>query len=261
MKALFTADLDAQIVQAVAKVEEDKLKNMNISQWVSPWIMEKSGALDLLLVEPPVQRALANWGAQYKKAQASARTYTVTFPFQETQGKEHVQKMFEAILPQKHIVDVSSVSGGESFMKAWCSDARLTRKQLASIPTMRACSRLWQVGSNCISWSRCKRCLHTCMARSRLRTSMTQPRPWNSSQIARLRSLRALKADGVQMQQVVLKPRQILYIPSGWLAMEVAQANCVHLYGVRKSFFLSSLTDEYKLAMCSMQVLGNCETP
>ena len=64
-----------------------------------------------------------------------------------------------------------------------------------------------------------------------------------------------LFTNGVKMMQCVLKPRQMLYIPVGWLVLEVAMP-AVHLYGIRKFFFLPELAKQYKAATGMTQAGG-----
>ena len=253
--ALFTAD-----VKDIPEVEQktaEAVSTMAFTEWVKPWCVPKCPALDLLLVDPPVQRCLASWGSQYKRAQASAKADTITFPMQDGQGKAEVAKVFETLMPLSQVVDVSAVAGGKSFMgQYWLYGCVADLKALGATPNSACLLKVHVAGDVRHVLFEIQPFLNYMHSNGQISDANDLAKATellHGFDADALQSM--LKDGGVEMFQVTLKPRQALFIPTGWLALEVALPS-VHTYGIRKSFFLASLGTQYKQALESTRALG-----
>ena len=235
---LFSADF--KNVPKVDIIKEDNIANMDGNAWAKPWFMEQCASLDLTLIETPVQRSLAQWGAQCKKAQA-----TVTFPAQEKHGKEELLALFQKLHPETMRVDVSSVPGGASFStQCWMYGCVSALKSLATLPN-HACLVKAQVAGDVFHVMFQLESLLALFYRKKIIADQHDlMKSIEHLQTLKEEDLDALMRDGARIVQATLKPRQVLYVPTGWLLMEMALPS-VHLYGIRKSLFLSPLVKEY----------------
>ncbi|CAE7394875.1 unnamed protein product [Symbiodinium sp. CCMP2592] len=252
--ALFTAD--CKDVPTVAEMKEDQLASPFDDAWTRPWLMSSCAALNLVLIETPVQRALASWGAQYKKAQVTAKMECVTFPVQQNQGKDEIAGVLKKLFPSEAAVDISSVAGGQTFMgQCWMYGCSSTLKSLAATPN-HACLLKAQVAGEVFHLLFNMETLLAVLYKTGAITS--EHDLMKASEIVQAyaaEDLKKLLDHGVKIVQATLKPRQALYIPTGWLVMEVAMPS-VHIYGIRKSFFLSTSHKQYKVAIDATKAGG-----
>ena len=59
--------------------------------------------------------------------------------------------------------------------------------------------------------------------------------------------LDSLLQEGLEVQVCTLRKNELLFMPLGWIRVEIAQPS-VHLYGIRKSYFLASSLKDYQLS-------------
>ena len=234
---LFSADF--KNVPKVDIIKEENIVNMDGNAWAKPWFMEQCASLDLTLIETPVQRSLAQWGAQYKKAQATAKIDAVTFPAQEKHGKEELVALFQKLHPDNMRVDVSSVPGGASFStQCWMCGCLSALKSVATLPNHSCLVKAQVAGDVFHVMSQLESLLALFYKKKIIADQHDLMKAIEHLQTLKEEDLDALMHDGAKIVQATLKPRQVLYVPTGWLLMEMALPS-VHLYGIRKSLFLS----------------------
>lgn len=246
--ALFTAELHCPAV-----VELSANFDAKQCDWTKPWAAAGPEVVQLCLGEPKVQKALAAWAVQYKRALAQAKLDLVTFPFRDGDGKEQVDGMFEKLLPQDGLVsDISSVSGGEVFMNStWLFGASSDLKSLSFLPNHAAMIKVLVCGKVThllFKWDTVVSALgkQGVEGQEEIRKHLLNS-TWDE--------LKTLTDEGASMQSHNLQKNQVLYIPMGWAQMEVASDSAL-LYGVRKSFFMQSGADVYKQAIAMAKAAG-----
>ena len=246
--ALFTAELHCPAV-----VELSANFDAKQCDWTKPWAAAGPEVVQLCLGEPKVQKALAAWAVQYKRALAQAKLDLVTFPFRDGDGKEQVDGMFEKLLPQDGLVsDISSVSGGEVFMNStWLFGASSDLKSLSFLPNHAAMIKVLVCGKVThllFKWDTVVSALgkQGVEGQEEIRKHLLNS-TWDE--------LKTLTDEGASMQSHSLQKNQVLYIPMGWAQMEVASDSAL-LYGVRKSFFMQSGADVYKQAIAMAKAAG-----
>ncbi|CAE6929570.1 unnamed protein product [Symbiodinium sp. CCMP2592] len=246
--SLFTASVDGiDLVQTYAAAD---LATGRQEIWRSPWkLAEKHEALIEALGDAAVQKSLAAWGAQYKRMQAQTKLDTVTVAMQEGKGKEVMTKLFESLAKKSDVTDVTSVPGGSGFMSAcWLYGCAAEIKTVNVLPNHSCMMKLLVSGEVRHIFLRAKGLLGVLYKMKAIDSEHDL-----MSAIEHLKGLDAqglldLCKSGVEILETTQHKGELLFVPVGWVVVEIANPS-VHLFGVRKSFMLSSSADDYELFM------------
>ena len=251
---LFTADIAAN---TVTEKSEGEVKKMSDADWRYPWVIKASEGLKLCMGEKTLQNTLASWGAQYKRTLAQTKTPCVTYPLEEKQGKECFLEAM-ALWVDKGLVDLSSssVAGGGSFHKSvWMYGCSNDMKTLAHLPN-------WACMLKVLASGEVRHVLFELDSTLKALYDMKKITDLDNINAA-LEALKALDTDSVKdllakkavVRQINLLKNEVLYIPLGWLCLEVVKQS-VHVYGIRKSFFLSFQAAAYEQAIKMTKAQG-----
>lgn len=238
--ALFTASVPDNVAQRVSHL--DSLAQVAETQWRHdfPWKCPMCDSLKMVLGEGKVQKALATWGSQYKRTLAQTKLDQVTFPFEEKSGLRDVNGVFADIVKATELPDISGVPGGKAFTSAaWLFGCHVDMKAVGFTPNHAALVKLLAVGEVrriLVEWSSFKDAIGEF---SSIEEVLTKFKKMDQD------GLKDLAAKGVVMRQCLLQKQEVLYIPMGWLSVEVACPS-PFIYGIRKSFFIKSKGKVYE---------------
>ena len=236
VSAIFTCDLPLNLCDAVP--ERTGLSTEGLA-WDSPWVMKCAAELVPVLGDTAMQKALASWGSQYKKTMASTKPKKTqaTFPMEEKSGRGLVNQFMQKLRPAGNEPDISAVSGGKQFMDcAWLFGASPDHRTVAFLPNHAPCIRVLVVGEMrhiMIEWDSLSKALD-------LRADKATEELSVQSILDRFHGLDRAGVEGlagkVKWMQCTLKPQTALFVPTGWLVVEIS-ANNPLIYGFRKGFF------------------------
>ena len=217
--------------------------------FVKPWMMDCTTELVAVLGDAVVQKAIGAWGSQYKKTMANAKLSYATFPMDPKSGRGLVNDFAAKLRPQGQQPDLSEVQGGKQFMEsAWLYGLSPDHKSISFLPNHAPRIRVLAVGETryiLIEWSSLLAALQIAddtagRAEKAIETLKGLDEP----------ALHSLPEKGVVWMQCNLKPQFALFIPTGWLVVEIS-SNCPLIYGFRKGFFtfLSKHIENYEAAI------------
>lgn len=240
---LFTTSLDATKAKEVQEIKDPAAV---MAEWGAdfPWFKTGGEEVELNMGSNPMSKTLANWGGQYKRSLANLKLDVVTFPLEEKTGSTQVNTLFESVLPSTFRPDISSVAGGQSFMDAaWLFGCSADLKSVGFNPNGAGLLKVLAVGEVqhiLLEWAGVKKFLE------KIEKDKSGER--KSSREDLLGQLKCLTEEQVKqlcedtvVRQHTLKAKEILFIPMGWVAVEIA-GNHPFLYGFRKSVFTTGAT-------------------
>ena len=230
--AIFTADAPADVFTTVAEVAEPAKH----PEWTKPWVCKGGVCLDACLGDTVVQRSLASWGSQYKKTmnRAKPKITQTSYPMEDKMGRGLVNALLDQLLPAGDRPDLTPAAGGKLFMEsAWLFGVSTDHRSVSFQPNHASSIRVLSVGTVryiLIKWRSLRQALDAAKQQSA------------ESVIQKLKSLSPAEltelAKIVPMCQCSLTAQMVLYVPTGWLVVEIASNfNCPLIYGFRTGFF------------------------
>ena len=203
---------------------------MDEEAWDSPWVLHGSAVVATWKGSQLMALKLSEFAAGYKKADSFKKEGRAQAAVMPKSGKEECHVMFQKLMDEKILLDISKVAGGENFMSniwRWGMDSKLTGAWLS--PNVAAQIKVVAMGAVTVIAFELKDLMPvvgadaTCDALTKFVLSLTRDSPhWSS-----VRGFRAeLKADSA------------IYLPQGWMVAEMASEN-VLIHGVRKSFLVN----------------------
>ena len=256
-QALFTITLPVETVPQVPMLT-DTCKSGD--HWKSPWMMSGGEDLAACLGDSALQRALSSWGSQYKRAMSNAKLTQASLPMDDKQGRPSFNAYIEKLLPRSEVPDISEVAGGKGFMDAtWLFGLAMDNTCAGFIPNHASTFRVLVVGEVrffIIEW---------CSLSSVMLQNEPEPKPNPEALLTKLQTLdetalTEILKQGINSRQCVLKAKQVLFIPAGWLVVEAAVPQGEHIYGLRKNVFLKSSANKYEEGIKITQASGNSES-
>ena len=252
---LYSLDMPPDVAPEVETLEHEKLHQ---TDWrlAYPWKLAKCDSANVCLSHGKMQKALSFWGAQYKKTMSQSKLTQVTYPVDEKSGLEEANKFFGEIIQDQDRPDISTVPGGAAFMKAvWLFGCASELKQATFLPNNAALMKMLVVGEVrhiLVEWK------SFCEALAKLRNTQ---QPISAEEA--MDALTKLDADtlvrlfkfGAVLRQCTLQKLEVLFIPMGWLSVEIAGA-CSFIYGLRKSCFVKGSGNAYKDAIDRTEKAG-----
>ena len=241
---LFTATLSAEKIPAVCV-----LSNGGNIDWSKPWLQSNPDSLKLCLADAQAQKALAAWGAQFTKVCSAQGLPIVTHPM-EKQAKENFHKFVMGQVPEGDQLDLKPVAGGEAFQSAaWLFGCSSNMKHLAALPNHACLFKVIACGQI--------RTLLVEVDSLRAGIAEIQQKPellglseaLNYLRDADEAALGSLCDHKVVMRQVAQSKNDLLFVPAGWLMMEVAASSGDLIFGLRKSVFMRRFSKEYETAI------------
>ena len=227
-------------------------KDSGSVDWSTPWVIEASGVAAKALQSSAVQKSLAIWGAQYKKALSQHKLDVVTYPVADGQGREVLTDMWRTWIPADGHVDVSTVAGGADFEKAaWLFGTSSDLKSVTATPNQAGLFK-------CLA---CGAIRHVLLEPLSLRAALQKIGKEGQDLTALLKeantqTLAQLRDEGAQMWTHDLSTQSVLFVPGGFLQVE--QVTNQHLvYGVRKSWFHVQAKEAYTAVLETLKVSGH----
>ncbi|CAE7253612.1 unnamed protein product [Symbiodinium sp. CCMP2592] len=227
---IYTVDMPASMCAAVPTATSGSTPD-----FAKPWMMDCSTELVAVLGDPVVQKAIGTWGSQYKRTMAAAKISCATFPLDEKSGRGLVNDFAATLKPRGQQPDITPVSGGKQFTDSvWLYGLSPDHKTISFLPNHAPCVRVLAVGETryiLIEWSSLLAALEIKddapgLPECAINTLRGLDEP----------ALEALPGKGIVWMQCTLKPQVALFIPTGWLVVEIS-GNCPLIYGFRKGFF------------------------
>ncbi len=255
--ALFTTtwpEAAAPLVNQVAS-----FTNLPTEDWEKPWIKlgtSLADELSLLLGDAKVAKTLTTWGGQYKKSMSTAKLSHVTFPIDARSGLDSVNGFFKGIIGDQE-ANISAVKGGDAFMEAgWLFGCSAEMKNVGFNSNHASIIKVLVVGE----------IRHLMLEWSSFNPAILKLIGDGADKLSTEEILEKFKAmdeakfvelhkHGCNMRQCVLRKQDVLYVPTGWLSIEVA-ANQTLIYGIRKSFFKKGCYAPYKDAIEIVKAQG-----
>ena len=179
---------------------------------------------NLLIADTTLQRALSFCGGQYKKIMAQSKLQQVTFPVDEKAGLDVVNKFFGEIIPADERPDISKVPGGKAFMEAaWLIGCSSDLKQINFTPNNAALLKMLVVGKVrhiLIEWQS----LVAAFKKTHPGEELSAETALDKLSMVDDESLTAeiLFKHGATMRQCVLNKLEVMFIPMGWLRVEIS---------------------------------------
>ena len=195
----------------------------------APWILQGSPAVVTWKNTRLMALKLSEFAAGYKKAatfKTEGKAQAAVLP---KNGKEECQVMFDKLVDEKALVNISSVKGGDSFMSNiwhWGMESKLAGAWLS--PNCAAQIKIVAMGSVTMIAFELKQLIDilgekcTCDDLTKFVLGLSKESPhWGA-------------VHGVRAE---VKADSAVYIPQGWVVAEQACGN-VLIHGVRKSFLV-----------------------
>ena len=241
--------VDTQGLTEVRSLTQEDLPKLSADIRTEPWKVSKHEELLEALGESKLQKALASWGAQYKRTLAQVKVPCATYAMSADNGKEAISGLLSSLLGKNDIVDVSSVGGGAGFMSAtWMYGCQSDMKILGHLPNFASMLKVQVSGDVRHMFIEIKSLLKLLCEEKVIKDACDLSAAQAHTLQLDRGGLNALIKKGLQVRVCALSKNELLYQPLGWMVMEVALPS-VHIYGVRKSFFMRSNCQEYKLAL------------
>ena len=257
--SLYTASMGEEAVPPVRKLKQEDIKK-ETWRFSSPWIIQSGGdSANLFLADVALQRALSFWGTQYKKTMGQSKLTQVTFPVDEKSGLSAVNKFFEEIIPADDRPDISTVAGGKAFMEsAWLFGCSRDLKQTSFPPNNAALLKMLVVGE----------VRHVLFEWKSLVAAFKKMSPDGKEELSTdavfeklamvdddKLTVEMLYKHGATMRQCVLSKFEVMFIPMGWLCVEIA-GHSSFIYGLRKSCFVKGSVSAYEQAIVRTKAAG-----
>lgn len=254
---LYTATMAETAVPLVYKL---KLEEMQQAAWRAnfPWAIKSGGdSANLLLADTTLQRTLSFWGSQYKKTMAQSKLQQVTYPVDDKAGLEVVNKFFGEIIPADERPDICKVAGGKAFMEAaWLFGCSSDLKQTNFTPNNAALLKMLVVGEVrhiLIEWKSLVAAFKKMHSGEELSTEKVLDKL--STVDDENVTAEILFKHGATMRQCVLSKLEVMFIPMGWLCVEIA-GHSSFIYGLRKSCFVKGSVPQYEDAIHRTKTAG-----
>ena len=249
--ALFTATWDEEVAPKVNETEDpQRLKD---SDWSLPWIMvntESSENVKECVGATALSRSLTSWGGQYKKSMAQAKLQHVTYPLDAKTGLNEVNTLFDLWIQDDRKVDISEVKGGSAFMEAaWLFGCSAEMKQVGFNTNHAGLVKVLAVGEVrhlLLEWQSFAKALRASLGDGS--DSLSPEDLFEKFKEYDENKITELAKRGATMFQCILKKHDILFVPTGWVTVEVA-SDCTLIYGFRKSVFLKGSAEAYAEAV------------
>ena len=232
--------------------------------WSKPFLLSHD-SITVWLGDDKVQEFLAKYAGTYQKGMTKAKTAETCGRQQQRIESEVVCKsaaeLMEATVCQP--LDISSVDGGHQFMEGQWLYGYMPHPDMAYCgfaPNNAALVKIMAVGQVK---------LLLCELTSLVETSKTKVGPpcENLSYIEGMRNWDAARIEemvnsGVAMFQGIHDKNQLLFVPQGWIIVEVSMVGSRLIYGYRKAFMQATrkATDEYRAALQLFKTSGRNTT-
>eukprot|EP00438_Fugacium_kawagutii_P014582 Skav210160 [mRNA] locus=scaffold1811:103411:117781:+ [translate_table: standard] len=256
--ALFTATWDENAAQGVKSTTDPE--TLQDKDWLSPWIVvntETSEAVKECVGGSALSRSLTSWGGQYKRSMAQAKLQQVTYPLDAKTGLNEVNALFSSLVPDDRRVDITEVKGGSGFMEAaWLFGCGAEMKHVGFNSNHAGLIKVLAVGEVrhlLLEWKTFKDIFVQVLGDGA--DSLGPDDLFEKFREADENKIIELAKRGVNMRQCILKKHDILFVPTGWVSVEVS-AECSLIYGFRKSLFLKGSAAQYGEAVEIVKAAG-----
>ena len=170
-----------------------------------------------------------------------------------------VNKFFEEIIPADDRPDISTVAGGKAFMEsAWLFGCSSDLKQTSFPPNNAALLKMLVVGE----------VRHVLFEWKSLVAAFKKMSPDGKEELSTdavfeklamvdddKLTVEMLYKHGATMRQCVLSKLEVMFIPMGWLCVEIA-GHSSFIYGLRKSCFVKGSVSAYEQAIVRTKAAG-----
>jgi hypothetical protein len=255
---LYTVNISAEVAAEVCKMDP---KDLSQTTWRLswPWKIEASDSAQVCVSKAKLSKTLSFWGAQYKKTMAQSKLTQVTYPVEEKTGLAEVTAFFEDIIPIADKPDITGVPGGKAFMdSAWLFGCSNDMKQTGFLLNHAALLKMLVVGEVrhvLFEWKSLvvgvKKIKEQAGKSDDLSTDDVLAFLMNVDEA----NLTLLFKHGANIRQCSLAKLEVLFIPMGWLCVEISFSNSF-IYGIRKSVFVKGLASEYEGAIQRVEAAG-----
>jgi hypothetical protein len=255
---LYTVNISAEVAAEVCKMDP---KDLSQTTWRLswPWKIEASDSAQVCVSKAKLSKTLSFWGAQYKKTMAQSKLTQVTYPVEEKTGLAEVTAFFEDIIPIADKPDITGVPGGKAFMdSAWLFGCSNDMKQTGFLLNHAALHKMLVVGEVrhvLFEWKSLvvgvKKIKEQAGKSDDLSTDDVLAFLMNVDEA----NLTLLFKHGANIRQCSLAKLEVLFIPMGWLCVEISFSNSF-IYGIRKSVFVKGLASEYEGAIQRVEAAG-----
>ena len=256
--SLYTTTWPSEAAADVSKV--DCVQELTSADWKFPWVIVcgPAGAaanpddpVAVCLGDAKLSKALTSWGGQYKRSMAQAKLQHVTFPLDEKTGLKTANEFFSSLLSVSGLqAHIGAVKGGDAFMEgAWLFGCSSDMKQVGFNPNHAGLIKLLAIGEVrhlLIEWDSFSKHFRSSVGADA--ADLGPEDLFNKFKNLDETKLLEQAKRGVNMKQCILKKHDILFVPTGWVSVEVASDTTL-IYGIRKSCFLKGSEKEYKEAI------------
>ena len=249
--ALFTATWDEQAAPKVNEIDDPQ--SLKDGDWASPWIMvstEKSEAVKECIGGTALSRSLTSWGGQYKKSMAQAKLHHVTYPLDAKTGLNEVNALFDLWIGDDRKVDISEAKGGSAFMEAaWLFGCSAEMKHVGFNTNHAGLIKVLAVGEVrhlLLQWQSFVKAFQESLGDGS--DGLSPEDLFEKFKEADENKIIELYKRGANMSQCILKKHDILFVPTGWVTVEVS-SDCTLIYGFCKSVFLKGSAESYSTAV------------
>lgn len=248
-KQIYVAARTAAVLAKVPKMrvvssELEALKN--VETWEAPWVREGENVLALWANDKKVCKTLSAFGSQYSKLNDCRSTGRTQYPLQVGKGKEETEATLSQYL-HPSICDLSAVAGGPAFMKAmWMFGFAPDMKACGMAPSCSATYRILNAGATHLLIVDTDSLLELVVKQLGEAGYVTSVQNMAVEQVlstlenATVERICAWVDAGLLAWHHTQQPRQLVYIPQGFIVVEMSDTNGGNLhFGVRKSFIAS----------------------
>ena len=228
-----------------------------------PFILEKHDAQKLWCASKPVDKLLASYAISCKKAQDYKATGRGQQPMLDQQAASETTDLVSKILPpDAKFVDIAKVEGGEKFMKTvWCYSFAPGTSMMALPPNCAAFVKTQVFGHTTVILINVQSLLNyaesdpelqpaaTAKSKDRLLEELSQ---WKLENVKKALTEESTEPS-LEMRMAALGPNASLFVPVGWLTVELVPKDQSVVYGIRKSMFID--TKESKEAYKTLREL------
>ena len=188
---------------------------------------------------------------------AQSKLQQVTYPVDDKAGLEVVNKFFGEIIPADERPDICKVAGGKAFMEAaWLFGCSSDLKQTNFTPNNAALLKMLVVGEVrhiLIEWKSLVAAFKKMHSGEELSTETVLDKL--STVDDENVTAEILFKHGATMRQCVLSKLEVMFIPMGWLCVEIA-GHSSFIYGLRKSCFVKGSVPQYEDAIHRTKTAG-----
>ncbi|CAK0911056.1 unnamed protein product, partial [Prorocentrum cordatum] len=226
---------------AIFTAEHVLAEMVEVVKWTGQFDVDTPSALEL---PDAVQRALADadflqtsavFAAQYKRIESVASTGIGQSQLTD-KCRQAVSDAMVSMAPQGAKLDLSvaSIPGGDQFeAQSWLFGLSPQMRRVVLTPNYAACFKVLLAGQ----------CDHLLIELDSMLKAVPEVCPGVAAaqelteSVSKLTNIRPLVDAGVRMWRQTLQPGAALYIPMGFICVEVASEQRQVHYGVRKSWF------------------------